>query len=93
MVANVRVSLRVENTKSAFSVDASSMVLVITTYSGHDEVSLWPKARSARLANRSEKVNIEALPESPLVSEEWMYDAGSKKAGYEGVLILHMHAA
>ena len=88
MVANVRVSLRVENTRSALAVDAALMVFVVTTYSGHDEYPSWPRAPSARLANRSEKLNIEASQESPLVSEVWLCAVVRNEEGCEEVLIL-----
>jgi hypothetical protein len=89
VVANVRVSLRVENTKSAFSVDAALMVLVVTTYSGHDEVPFWPRAPSARLANRSAKLNIKASQWSSLVSEVLVCTVVRNEAGCEELLILH----
>lgn len=92
MVANVRVLLRVENTKSAFSVDAALMVLVVTTYSKHDEFPFWPRAPSARLANRSAKLNIVASQWSSLVSEVRATAVGRNEAGCEEVLIPQMHA-
>lgn len=66
VVAKVNVSLRVEYSCSAYTVDAESILLVITVCSGHVEFVPLPRTLTARPESAIATANM-MLPRSAVV--------------------------